>query len=109
MAGRKDWDPREHYQYSRLQALESLASETIGDGKTPNIFFVTVEGRVVVVTQDLMIAKQAWGLFAESMDIETSIEDRLVGVLASIEPDSDEKDADLIRIENFDMLSDPGS
>ncbi len=109
MAGRKDWDPREHYQYPRLQALESLASKLIGDGKSPNVFFVTVEGRVVSITQDLEVAKRAWEGFAASMNIETSVEDRLVGVLASITPDPEGEYEGLIRIEHFDMLPESSS
>ncbi len=109
MAGRKDWDPREHYQYSRIGALESLASQIVGDRKSPNVFFVTVEGRVVAITQDLEVAKRAWEGFAGPMDIETSIEDRLVGTLASITPDPEQEVEGLIRIENFDMLPESSS
>ncbi len=104
MASRKEWDPRERPH--RFQVLERLASEIIGDGKKPDLFFVTIAGKVVVVTQNLEIARRAWEEFAAPMDIETSIEDRLVGTLASITPDPEEADGDLIRIENFDFLPD---
>ena len=59
---------------------------------------------MVVITQDLEVAKRAWEGFAGPMNIETSIEDRLVGTLASITPDPEEEYEGLIRIENFDML-----
>ncbi len=89
----------------RFQALERFASATIGDGKSPNLFFVTVEGKVVVITQNLEIAKRSWEGFAGPMDTVTSIEDRKVGVLASVEPEEDDSPR-LIRYTNFDLLKD---
>ncbi len=103
MAGRKDWDPRGWPH--RFQVLERLASDIIGDGKGPNLFFVTVEGKVVLVTQVFQIARDAWEALSASTTTETSLEDRKVGVLASVEPDEDDGGR-LVRLENFDLLLD---
>ncbi len=101
MPGRKDWDPRTWPH--RFMALERLASEIIGDGKLPNLYFVTVEGKVIMITQDFEGARKSWSRFAAAMDVPTSMEDRQVGVLASVEPEEGDMHG-LVRYTNFDLL-----
>lgn len=75
---------------SRIDALEQLARTTIGDGKRPNLYFVTDRGNVVTVTTEHAIAYQHWRqLAARTPLVESAMEDRLTGVLASVEPVSD--------------------
>ena len=86
MAGRKDWDPRGAWP-RRIQALEELPRNMVGDGGTPNLYFVTVKGNVLLISQDFEIAYRAWREFSFPAKMETGLEDRQVGVLASVEPD----------------------
>lgn len=103
MASRKDWDPRGPHSFL---ALEKLASKFIGDGKSPNLFFVTVGGKVVAITQDLEVARYVWEKVSAPMITETTIEDRQVGMVAGVQPSGEEGEGPLMRIENFDMLPD---
>ena len=69
----------------RLAKLEALASELVGDGKTPNLFFVSRVGvGVLMVTRDGEAAHGFWQSLPRN--VETSLEDRRNGTLAAIEP-----------------------
>lgn len=81
---------------TKIQELQTLASDKIGDGKSPNLFFVTDEGIVVTVTRDFNLAYRQWLRLAnQSPRRECALEDRRAGTLASVEPCSDEKGARL--------------
>lgn len=65
--------------------LEALASEVIGDGQSPNLYFVTVAGRgVILVSREFDTAYDCWRFLPRS--IETTLEDRKIGVICSTEP-----------------------
>jgi hypothetical protein len=71
----------------RIELLEGLASQVIGDGQKPNLYFVTVEGNVVLVSRDFDIAYDHWRYLPRN--VETALEDRLIGVICSTEPVED--------------------
>lgn len=69
----------------RIKALETLASEMVGDGKSPNLFFVTVLGNVTMITRDFQSAVHYWQKLPPLT--QSAIEDRRTGVICSVEPD----------------------
>jgi hypothetical protein len=74
---------------TKIDVLQDLASEYVGDGlKADNLFFVTDHGVVVGVTRDFEAAYGQWKRLAAS-GAECALEDRQQGVLASVEPDDD--------------------
>jgi hypothetical protein len=74
----------------RVEALERLASELVGDGELPNLYFVSDHEGIILISQDFDIAHEAWQELP--YDKESSLEDRLSGVICSTSPrdDSDE-------------------
>ena len=80
----------------RIERLEKMASDLIGDGKSPNLFFVTQGGNVILVTQRKDFAVSAWEAIATLRE-ESAVEDRKTGVLYSVEPESDEPGARLVK------------
>jgi hypothetical protein len=80
--------------------LEELAREMVGDGKSPDLFFVSVGGNIVMIAQDFHQAYYAWQSFSESMEIETALENRQYGVIASVEPEDDEPGSRLVRLDD---------
>jgi hypothetical protein len=76
---------------AKIPELEKLARDMIGDGKSPNLYFVTLKGAVVSVDTDVNRALAAWRALAYAEPLrECALEDRLYGVLASVTPRSDE-------------------
>ena len=76
----------------RIEPMEAIAREMVGDGQIPNVFFVSefsnVDGPgLVMVTRDFNAAYTFWQSLPRTC--ETSLEDRLVGVLCSTEPIED--------------------
>jgi len=67
----------------KIPALEALASEMVGDGQTPNVFFVTVEGRVSLVTRSVRLAYETWSRL-HVLHRESAIEDRINGTIADV-------------------------
>lgn len=69
----------------KIESLEAIARDMVGDGKRPNVFFVSLEPLgIVMITRDFQAAYQYWkGL---SRSAETSLEDRQTGVICSNEP-----------------------
>lgn len=69
----------------KIEALENLARDMVGDGKTPNVFFVSKQPQgLVLVTRDEEAAYNYWQSLPRN--VETSLEDRSFGVIASTEP-----------------------
>ncbi len=97
--GPRDWSPRD-----RLSFLEKLAREMVGDGKNPNLFFVSSEGNIILISRDFDVAYMKWRQHAERPDHESALEDRHTGVIASVEPESDDPDAKLIVIDDSEMF-----
>ena len=80
-----------------VPALNKVASELVGDGMHPNVFFVTDREQVVLITLDFKTAYTDWALRSMYKDRETCLEDRLQGTLSSVEPRSD-TDPTLVRL-----------
>ena len=81
----------------RIEPLEKVAQKLVGDGKSPNVFFVALDGNIILIALDFIVAYDKWKEISNQKTTETSLEDRQHGVLASIEPESDERGAPLIR------------
>lgn len=74
----------------RFECLEQLARELIGDGKTPDLFFVTDGGNVVTITADYRVARIHWERLRARYPLqECALENRTYGVIASVEPEED--------------------
>lgn len=77
----------------RIKELEKLATNMVGDGKAPNVFFVSIQGRIILVTTDFAIAYNAWKHLDHK--VEDCMEDRQYGVVCSTEPLDDPNDTKL--------------
>lgn len=89
--------------YSRL---DQLAQEYVGDGKSPNLYFVALESSVVTVTTDRRTAYQHWRALVQAHPRQcSSLEDREHGVLASLEPRDDAPGARLELIDQYAALT----
>lgn len=66
----------------KINELNALATEMVGDGKKPNLYFVTNKGNVATVTQHFEVAHREWSKFA-SQRVECALEDRLTGIICS--------------------------
>lgn len=83
---------------ARIEELEALARKLIGDGGSPNVFFVTAKGNVTMITTDEEKAREAWRALADRFPLrECALEDRHE-VLASVEPADDDSPV-LVRME----------
>ena len=75
---------------TKIKRLQTLASDLVGDGKNPNLFFVTEQGITVTVTRDFDMAYRQWETMAHTYPhIECALEDRKFGVICAVEPDMD--------------------
>ena len=72
----------------QIKQLNTLATEMVGDGQSPNLFFVSIKGNIMLVTPEFDTAYDYWRFMPR--DVETALEDRQNGVLASTEPVEDE-------------------
>lgn len=79
----------------RIDALEAFVSATVGDGKSPNLFFVSDRGVNVMITRNFDDAYATWKWLAIRPRGESALEDRQYGVMASVSPVSDEPGARL--------------
>jgi len=80
-----------------VKQLEQLASELIGDGHTPDIFFVTKKGKVRMITLDFQDAYHKWKEIA-SKQVECALENRTWGVICSFE--QDEETDKLVKVDD---------
>ena len=87
--------------------LEGLARNLVGDNEKPNLYFVSDKGGVLLVTTDFIMAHGTWKQLPR--DQESALEDRLVGVLASTEPESDSPKARLVTYDDSDELRKRGN
>ena len=77
----------------------------IGDGKSPNLFFVTENGVTVTITRNYAAAYFEWRNLAWNYPrIECALEDRKFGVIASQEPESDTINKLIIRDDSGTFL-----
>ncbi len=89
----------------KIDQLEALASAMIGDGKSPDLFFVTDRGRVVSVDVCALSAHDRFLDLARRSDRkECALENRTFGVIASVEPEYDAPNARLVLVDDFRMF-----
>ena len=68
----------------KVKAMERYATERVGDGKTPNLYFVSEEGMgVVLISRFFDTAYSFWRTLSKLK--QTSLEDRKFGVICSTE------------------------
>ena len=71
---------------TKIKELQTLSADMIGDGKSPNLFFVNDQGVTVTITRDFDIAYAEWRKLAYfSSGQECALEDRKFGCIASVE------------------------
>jgi hypothetical protein len=99
MARKQAWSPRAPGSRPRLEILDQMARDMVGDGERPDVFFVSVAGNIATVTSSFKTAYEEWVRVSWKAKIETALEDRLFGVIASVEPE-DDGNARLIRIDS---------
>lgn len=74
----------------KIEAMEELARTMVGDGKKPNLYFVTRGGTVVNVSRYKRQSYNMWRNLAEQFpNEESALEDRQTGVIASREPEEE--------------------
>jgi hypothetical protein len=73
--------------HMQSKELNRLATELVGDSQKPNLYFVSIEGNITLVTSEFDTAYDMWRYLPR--DIETALEDRLTGCLASTAPIED--------------------
>lgn len=89
----------------KIRQLEVLASQMVGDGKKPNLFFVSTEKNgIVFISRYFPSAYEMWKQVSIGNCQETTLEDRQNGVLCSVEPE-EEGSKKLIRHDDSNMLS----
>lgn len=88
----------------RIKELEKYISVTVGDGKAPNLFFVSSNGANILISRYFDVAYRVWRGLASDRRIESALEDRQHGVLASVEPESDAPGARNVVHDDTNML-----
>jgi len=74
----------------KIKQLNQLATEMVGDGGKHNVFFVSLEGNVQLVTTDFWVAYEFWkSLTPRLSGKETMLEDRKWGVICDRSPIED--------------------
>src|SRR5208283_447941 len=71
----------------KIAVFENMAREMVGDGKSPNLYFVGVKSVIVTVTRDFKTAYNQWQEMGTSQ--ETSLEDRKTGTICTVQPKED--------------------
>ena len=79
----QDWSPRGRGPAPRVPELQKIPVDMVGDGGSPNVFFVTRQGDVQLISIDFEAAYSYWKSISRQRDYETALEDRQHGVLAS--------------------------
>lgn len=90
-----------------IKELNALATDMVGDGGKPNLFFVTQDGQVVTVSRNFEVAHKEWQQLAMQR-VESMLEDRQTGVVASagMEPTYNEKSGDFDGVEQWQVHDD---
>lgn len=87
----------------KIKELEKLASEMVGDGKSPHLFFVSAfeGGRkssgVILITRNFELAHAVWRNLPRTH--ESTLEGRKYGTICSVEP-KEEGSKKLIVVDN---------
>jgi len=71
----------------KIESLELMAREMVGDGQSPNLYFVSLEGVIITVTRDFRTAHAEWSSLPTN--VETMLEDRKNGVICDTSPIED--------------------
>jgi hypothetical protein len=66
-----------------IKQMQEMARDMVGDGKEPNVFFISQEGVICTVTTHAMIAYDHWKALPRHK--ESAFEDRLYGVICTTE------------------------
>lgn len=86
-----------------ITELEELASKMIGDGKTPDVFFVSEQGKINLVTTDFELAYYRWQVLSRGCRMECALENRTYGTICAVEPeDSELVDRGYPKFDRFD-------
>lgn len=86
----------------KIKQLENLAWTMVGDGRSPNLFFVSVQGAVVTITRDFAQARREFfGLFAENRVRELAVEDRQHGCVLTNEQDEENPKRWVLRDDSY--------
>jgi len=86
----------------RIALVEGLASQLVGDGQEPNVYFVSVKGECELITIHGDVAYDYW--LHLPRNVETSLEDRLTGTLADTAP-ADDDDPRLITQDDYKQFT----
>jgi hypothetical protein len=84
----------------KIKQFEDMARSLVGDGKKPNLYFVSIKGVIVTITRDFETAYNQWRNISQGTTQETALEDRQTGTLASVEPETDQPNAPLTTIDD---------
>jgi hypothetical protein len=71
----------------KIIEFETMARSMVGDGKSPNLFFVGIKGVILTISRDFTTAYRQWLELGTSQ--ETSLEDRKTGTIATVQPKED--------------------
>jgi hypothetical protein len=82
-----------------IPQFEDLARDMVGDGKDPDVFFVSRKGTIELVTSVPQMAYDYWRSLPIS--VETALENRQWGTICSNEPDSDDPNSRLRLWDDF--------
>ena len=70
--------------------LEKIATKMVGDGKGPNLYFVSLKGKIVAIHTSFKASYKHWKELAlANSESESALEDRRYGVICSVSPDED--------------------
>ena len=65
-----------------IKLLEKLSQTMVGDGKTPNVFFVSIKGAIHLITTDFNVAYDYWRNLARNQrNDQPALEDRRWGTI----------------------------
>ena len=65
----------------KIVELNELATKMVGDGKSPEVYFVTVKGNTILVATDAALVYGYWRSLA-STRVECTLESRKIGTIA---------------------------
>jgi hypothetical protein len=76
----------------KIEAMEALARDMVGDCKTPNVYFVSVFEKenprgLILISRSFEAAYHVWANLPNT--VESTLEDRLTGVVCSCEFDEE--------------------
>jgi len=96
-------EPTRQIGWKRIhnEKFEDMAREMVGDGGSPNVFFVSDEHGIFLITTDFDTAHEVWTRLPTTR--ESSLEDRKTGTIASTEPGGDWPGAPLVSYDDSKM------